>query len=321
MKISAVGEFKILEFIASLTARQKDRRLLLGPGDDCAVLRTTPGLAQVVTTDEMAEGTHFLLRRSTAAQVARKLARINLSDLAGMGAAQPVTALCGAGMPRELSYDWVKDFTSALMDELNSFGATLCGGNLTRCPNLHVYLTVIGEGMPEYIVRRDGAKPGDIIFGIGDIGEAKAGLDFVLQGRKPGKFAKLYNSFWLPDIQLKAGEIIGRKKLATAMMDNSDGLYKSVKTIAASSGCGAFIEIGEDALSPDLKLYCAQKKTDWRDYILSGGEDYGLVLTVDPRKADRFVKLFPRAYALGAITRGKDIILHENCKPHSFEHF
>jgi thiamine-monophosphate kinase len=321
MKLSSVGEFKILEFIASLTAKQKDRRMLLGPGDDCAVLRTSPGMAQVVTTDEMADGTHFLLNRCTAEQVARKLVRINLSDLAGMGAAKPVTALCGAGLPREMPYEWVKEFTAALMDELNSFGSTLCGGNLTRCDNVHVYLTVIGEGKPQQLVRRDGARPGDLIFGIGAFGEAKAGLDFVLKNKKPGKFAPLYKSFWLPKIQLEAGDIIGRKKLATAMMDNSDGLYKSVKTLAAASGCGAFMEIGEDALSPVLKEYCKSINADWREYVLSGGEDYGLVVAADPRKAINFIKHFPRACALGVMTKGKDILLHENCKPHNFEHF
>ncbi|MDD2773885.1 MAG: thiamine-phosphate kinase [Elusimicrobiales bacterium] len=312
----------MLDFIGRLTARQRDPRLLLGPGDDCALIRAAPGRAIVLTTDEMAEGTHFLLPRSTPEQIGRKLARINLSDMAGMGNAVPVAALCGAGLPESTPWQWVKEFTEALMSELNSINVSLAGGNLTRSDKIHVYLTVTGEAKPSETARRGGARPGDIIFGIGAFGEARAGLEILLSG-KPAetRFKKLLDSFWLPPIQLEAGAVIGKRKLAAALMDNSDGLYKSVKTIAAASGCGALIEVNEDARSPALAAYCAARKKNWRDYVVSGGEDYGLVLAVNPRKARGFIETFPQACCLGVMTAGRDILFHENCKPRNFEHF
>jgi thiamine-monophosphate kinase len=238
-----------------------------------------------------------------------------------MGNAVPVTALCGAGLPKSASWDWVKKFTRALMAELNSFDVTLAGGNLTRSDKIHVYLTVTGEAKLSEIARRDGAKPGDLIFALGALGEARAGLEIALSGKTPGRFKKLFESFWLPQIQLRAGAIIGKRKLATALMDNSDGLYKSVKTIAAASHCGAFLEVNDDALSSALAAYCRAKGRNWRDYVVSGGEDYGLVLTVNPLKVRAFISEFPTAPCLGVMTSGHDVLSHENCKPGSFEHF
>ncbi|MFA5160944.1 MAG: thiamine-phosphate kinase [Elusimicrobiales bacterium] len=315
MDIARVGEFRMLEHIGRLAASQKDPRILLGPGDDCALVRARPGYALALTADEMAEGTHFPAG-CPPALLGRKLARINLSDLAGMGNVKPVCALCCAGLPRNASWEWTKTFVRALMKELNRFGASLAGGNLARSDKMHFSLTVTGEARPSEIIRRGGAKPGDLIFGIGALGQARAGLELVLSGHKTGK---LVEAFWLPRIQPEAGAVIGKKKLASAMMDNSDGLYKSVKTLAAASGCGAFIDITEDALSPELARYCKARKKDWREYILSGGEDYGLVMAVPPRRAAEFIKTFPRARALGVMTKGKTI--HANCRPESFEHF
>jgi len=320
MARAPLTEWNLLSFIARRAAAQKDKRLLLGPGDDCALVRHGGGTL-VYTTDEMVEDTHFINPLETPRLLARKLLRINLSDLASMGDVRPVCVLCGASFPKTTPEAWIKAFTDELFKECAAFGCTLAGGNLARSAQMHLYLTVTGElrGMP---VLRSGAKPGDLIFGVGRIGEARAGLDYYLSGKTaPGKFARLTESFWLPRICPEEGALIGRSGLASAMMDNSDGLYKSAKTLAAASGCSAVLDITRAALSPVLEAYCESKGRNWKDYIIAGGEDYGLIFTVPPAKAGRLIKLLPSAYALGLMGRGSGVLCNGHENPAIFEHF
>lgn len=321
MAAAPLTEWNLLSFIAKRAAAQKDRRLLLGPGDDCALVRHG-NKTLVYTTDEMVENTHFINPFKTPRQLARKLLRINLSDLASMGDVTPVCALCGASFPKNTPESWMKAFTDELFKECAAFGCTLAGGNLARAEKMHLYVTVTGElggGRP---VLRSGAKPGDLIFGVGRIGEARAGLDYYLSGKTvPGKFARLTESFWLPRICLKEGALIGRSGLASAMMDNSDGLYKSVRTIAAASGCSAVLDVTRAALSPVLEAYCAATGGNWKDYIIAGGEDYGLIFTVPPAKVDRLITLLPSAYALGVMGKGTGVRCNGHENPAIFEHF
>ena len=310
----------MLDCIGRLASKQRDFRMLLGPGDDCALAKITPGRALVITTDEMVEGTHFKNPAGKAKLIARKLLRINLSDFAGMGDVKPVCVVCGASFPPSLPWKWVRDFTSALIGECKRFGVFLAGGNLARSAKIHVYITAMGEASPGNIVRRSGAVPGDLIFGMGKIGEARAGLE-LSQKSVPAQFKDLLQSFWLPQPCLEEARLIGRMKLASSMMDNSDGLYKSVATLAKSSGCGAYIEVMQSCLSVPLEKYCRKTGKDWKRYVISGGEDYGLILTVKPRNADKFIKHFPRAYALGLMTEGNGVKCHGYENPKIFEHF
>ncbi|MDD4005210.1 MAG: thiamine-phosphate kinase [Elusimicrobiaceae bacterium] len=312
------AEADILSGIYRAAAKGRKREVLLGPGDDCAVIRALKE-PLVITVDEMCEGTHFINPLAHPARIAAKLVAMNVSDLAAMGAVSPVFALCTLAMPRGTPGAWTGRFTGALIRECARYEMQLAGGNLARAEKFHFSLIAAGA-LNAPAVRRTGARPGDLICAVGRAGDAHAGLDILL-GKTPVRgFASLYDYFWRPQPQLEAGRLIGLHGLATAMMDNSDGLYSSVRTLARDSGCGAAIKLPESAGSPVLKRYCRLYNKEWRQYALYGGEDYGLVFTVPPARLKQLRRLLPGAYPIGVMTRGKRILC-DIVEEEGFEHF
>ena len=323
MKLSQKGEAGILAHIERSFRFPRDRRLILGPGDDCAVLKMTPGKELVITTDELVENTHFLRHFSTPEALARKLMRINLSDLASMGMIRPVSCLVGAGLPKDLPADFVLRFIRTLKKEALKFGLSIAGGNLAGAREMHFYMTVWGEAGRAGVVTRYGAGPGDTLFSLGPLGEAKAGLE-ILRGRAAGRdrFKKLVRSFWEPKPFLKEGALIGARGLASAMLDNSDGLFRSARILSELSRCHVRLWAGPEAVSPALAAYAAARGRAWREYVFSGGEDYGLVFTARPEKAALVKKMLPAAICVGRIEKGSGVEVEGyEGKVQSFDHF
>jgi thiamine-monophosphate kinase len=318
------GESGFLAHIEKFFQFPRDKRLLLGPGDDCAVLRPAPGKYLVITTDELVENTHFLRRFSRPEELARKLLRINLSDLAAMGRVRPVSCLAGAGLPKDIPAGFVLRFLKALKKEALKFGISIAGGNLSRAREMHFYMTVWGEAGKGGLVTRYGARPGDILFNLGPLGEAKAGLELLKSGsaRDKKRFKRLVRAFWEPKPFLEEGAVIGLRGLASAMLDNSDGLARSAVTLSEFSGCRVRVNAGPEAVSPVLTAYAAGRGRSWREYALSGGEDYGLVFTAPPAKTDLVKKLLPAASAVGLVEKGVGVVFEGyEKKIRSFSHF
>jgi thiamine-monophosphate kinase len=318
------GEARLLEHIEKTFRFPSDRRLLLGPGDDCAVLRHRRGRGLVITTDEMVEGTHYLARFATPEDIARKLTRMNLSDLASMGEVAPVSCVVGSGLRKDLPAGFARRFMKELKAEALRYGISIAGGNLTGARENHFYMTVWGESCGSPLVTRYGAKPGDLLFNVGPLGLAAAGLEILMAGSAAGKkkFPALVKAFWRPEPQLKAGALIGRSRLASAMLDNSDGLARSAAILADLSRCRVVVAPGEDACAPALRAYCGHKKKPWLRYALAGGEDYGLIFTAPEKNLGRIKKLLPGARVVGRLEKGFGTRLENfNGKVESFEHF
>ena len=318
------GEARLLEHIEKTFRFPLDRRLLLGPGDDCAVLRHGAGRDLVITTDELVEGTHYLARFAAPEDLACKLLRINLSDLASMGDVRPVSCLVGSGLKKDTPPEFTTRFMTALKAEALRFGVSIAGGNLAGARENHFYMTAWGEAGRGKIVTRYGAKPGDLLFNVGNIGLSAAGLE-ILMGRKGAakkKYPGLVTAFWRPEPMLAAGSLLGRKGLATAMLDNSDGLARSAGIISELSKCRVLVSPGEGVCAPELRAYSAAAGRPWRHYVINGGEDYGLIFTARPEKLGAIKKLLPAAAVVGRVEKGSGVeIENYNGAIKSFEHF
>lgn len=318
------AEARLLEHIEKTFRFPGDRRLLLGPGDDCAVLRHAAGRDLVITTDEIVEGTHFLSRFASPEDLARKLVRINLSDLASMGDVKPVSCVVGAGLRKDTPRAFTLRFMRELKAEALRFGISIAGGNLAGARENHFYMTVWGESAGSRLVTRYGARPGDLLFNAGPLGRAAAGLEILMGGSAAERklFPGLVAAFWRPEPMLAAGALIGREGLASAMLDNSDGLARSASILSGLSRCHVIVSVGEGACSPDLRAYAERKGRPWRHYAVNGGEDFGLVFAAPARKLAAIKRLLPAAFVVGRLEKGSGFEIENfNGKLSVFEHF
>jgi thiamine-monophosphate kinase len=275
----AEGEF---EFIARL------RPLASAPGalalvDDAALLDPHPGMQLVLTKDAMVAGVHFL-EGDPAGQIAQKLLRVNLSDLAAMGAA-PVGYLLALARPRAIEDDWLAAFCAGLADDNAAFGVSLLGGDTVSTPGpLTLSLTAIGEVPQGTALLRGGARSGDDIWVSGTLGDAALGLA-VLQGAldvaEPLR-SHLIERYRLPQPRLALGQAL--RGLAHAAIDISDGLLADLGHIVEASEVGAEVRV-------DLLPLADADLPGAREAALSGGDDYELLCAAPPSQRSAIERL------------------------------
>jgi thiamine-monophosphate kinase len=296
------GEF---EFIA-----RRLRRLATAPGaldltDDAALLDPTPGHQLVLTKDAMVAGVHFLAD-DPPGQIAQKLLRVNLSDLAAMGA-RPLGYLLALARAREISDDWLAAFCSGLAADNAEFGVGLLGGDTVATPGpLTLSLTAIGEVPAGSALLRSGARPGDDVWVSGTLGDGALGLK-VLQGElevPADARARLIERYRLPRPRLALGQAL--RGIASAAIDVSDGLVADLGHILETSGVGAELHANALPLSP-----AARGLPGARDAALSGGDDYELLFTAPPTQREPIEALSRRLdlplARIGAIRAGSDL--------------
>jgi len=318
--VSRAGEAGLLRSIFKTFGGPGRGPILLGSGDDAAAIRVPAGRALVVSQDDQVEGTHFQRSWTDPYRLAGRLIRINLSDLAAMGGARPLACTVSAGLPASLPEAWFRRFLSGLAAHSRRHGLPVAGGNLSRSSRLFFSLAIFGSLPPRSLVRRSGARPGDILAGVGPVGDAAAGLR-LLRGKRPvpGWARPLVRRFWEPEPRLnEARRLAGR---ASSMMDNSDGLRRSIETLAASSGKGFAVRLDEIPASRPLARWCGQRRISLRRFQLDGGEDYGLLFTVPPRDWAAVQKAVPAVYRLGEATVGRGVRIDGSGRSRGFEHF
>ncbi len=273
-----LGEF---EFIA---ARLKP--LAAGtPGaldleDDAALLDVPAGMTLVLTKDAMVAGVHFLAD-DPPAEIAKKLLRVNLSDLAAMGAA-PVGYLLALARAKDTPESWLAEFCQGLADDQAEFAIGLLGGDTVSTPGpLTLSLTALGQVPKGQALRRRGAQPGDDLWVSGTLGDGALGL-LVLQGKLEPPAAErtfLTRRYRLPQPRLALGQAL--RGLARAALDISDGLLADLGHILDASGIGAELWADRLPLSP-----AARDLPGARDAALGGGDDYELLFTAPPARRD-----------------------------------
>uniref|UniRef100_UPI0034E19F6A thiamine-phosphate kinase n=1 Tax=Roseomonas rosulenta TaxID=2748667 RepID=UPI0034E19F6A len=259
--------------------------------DDAAVLDVPPGRRLVVAADAMVEGVHYL-PDDPPETIGRKLLRVNLSDLAAMGAA-PLGYLMTTSFRRGVTEDWIAGFVRGLALDQAEFGLQVLGGDTTATPGpTCLSLTILGTVAPGAELRRAGARPGDDVWVSGTIGDGALGLK-VLRGELPGDAAgHLARRYRLPQPRLALGQAIAT--LARAGMDVSDGLVQDLGHLCRAAGCGAELAAGAVPLSPAARALVVADPA-LLPVVLTGGDDYELLFTAAPEAAPAIAGAAERA--------------------------
>ena len=268
---------------------------LAGPGglgllDDAALVDCRGGRRLVVTADAFVEGVHYL-PQDPPDLVARKLLRVNLSDLAAM-AARPLHYLLTTALPAALGAEWFAGFARGLGEDQRRFGIDLLGGDSVATPGpAALSLTAIGEVAAGLEVRRSGARPGDLIWVSGAIGDAFLGLALLRGGYPelaPEHSAALIARFRIPDPRVELGPRLAG--IAHAMIDVSDGLIADLGHICATSHVAAVVELASLPLSPAARLI-VDGEPALRMRLAGGGDDYELLFTASADATSAIVEL------------------------------
>lgn len=270
----------------------------LGVGDDCALINVPGGHQLAVTTDTLVEGVHFPAGGNPSL-IARRGLRVNLSDLAAMGAT-PLGFQLALTLPH-MDESWLKQFSEGLAADARHFSCPLIGGDTTRGP-LSITLTLLGAVPLGGALTRSGARAGDLIGVSGTLGDAALALQ-QLSNDSADSF--LNRRYWLPEPRLALGSILRRR--ASAGLDISDGLAQDVGHIARGSGLTAIIDSPKLPLS--IALRALSKTADGQKLALSGGDDYEICFTASQSAWPEIVR---EAEALGcAVTSIGHMQLHD----------
>lgn len=294
----SVGELGEFGLIGAVTARlPQGPDVLLGPGDDSAVVAAPDGRV-VVTTDLLVENRHFRRDWSDAADVGHKAAAQNLSDIEAMGA-RPTSLVVGLGVPADLPASWAVSLAAGLGEEASLVGASVVGGDVVRSPLVVVSVTALGTLAGAAPVLRSGARAGDVVALCGRLGWAEAGYQVLSRGfRTPRAVVEAHRR---PTVPYGAGaEAAGLG--ATAMCDVSDGLLGDLGHVATASGVLIDVDPSLLTVAAPLREVASALGADPLAWVLTGGDDNALVATFPAG-----VELPERWTVIGSVAPGSGV--------------
>lgn len=251
--------------------------MLLGPGDDAAVLASPDGRV-VATTDLLVDGRHFRRDWSSASDVGTRAAAANLADVAAMGAV-PTALLVGLGVPAQQEVAWVLDLADGLGAEAAAAGAAVAGGDVVRSEVLVVSVTALGSLEGRDPVTRSGARPGDLVAVAGRLGWAAAGFAVLSRGfRSPRSLVDAHRRPAPPYAEGPRAAALG----ATAMVDVSDGLVRDLGHIATASGVAVSLSSEAFHVPQEFRDTARALNADPLQWLLGGGDDHALAACFPP---------------------------------------
>ena len=286
-----LGEFDLIERFFRRASPRDD--VLLGVGDDAALLEVPPGQALVAATDTLVEGRHFLAG-APANSVGHQALAVNLSDLAAMGA-DPAWALLSLSLP-DANADWLQRFAEGLFAVAGQHDVALVGGDTVRGPRV-VTITALGFVPPALALRRDGARPGDVLYVSGWLGEAAAGLATLQSGTMAVPSDPLVHRYLFAEPRVALGRALRGR--ATAAMDVSDGLLGDLGKLCATSGAGARLDLDRLPISAELARRHSHEQCE--HFALCGGDDYELLFTLPPVGSEQVEVELAKSFALRRI--------------------
>ena len=288
MDLREIGEFGLINRIRKwMTA--SDPALLQGIGDDVAVIEMR-GKVLLVTTDILIEGIHFDRAWIDPYRLGKKALMVNLSDIAAMGGV-PKYFLISLGLPKNLSLSFISLFYRGLKEGTKRFQVDLIGGDTSLSQKIVINICLLGEGKKEDLLLRRGAKVGNDLFVSGTLGDAALGLKILQKEGLVGRPRGLIEKHLSPSPRIELGQALARHRLATAMIDVSDGLLIDTTHLLEESGVGARIWEDRIPLSRSYRKWIHSYSKDFYQVALTGGEDYELLFTASPEKKKKISTL------------------------------
>jgi thiamine-monophosphate kinase len=314
MRRPPAGEFGLIADLARIFGPPPPG-VVLGIGDDCAVLETGGEDYLLWTVDTLLEGVHFDLGYTSLRQLGRKSLAVNLSDIAAMGGI-PQYALLSLGWPPNRDLAQALHIGQGLSEVAREFQTALIGGDTVASPGgVAVTVAVLGRVPKGELLTRTGARVGDGIYVTGPLGESAAGLE-VLR-RRPSLPAALTSPLTEahldPTPQVAAGRLLAEHHLATALIDLSDGVASDLGHLCRLSGVGARLQEAAVPVSPEVRAVAAALGLDPVTLALAGGEDYELLFT-SPHPPATLERAFSQAglrlpQRLGSVVPGEEVVL------------
>jgi thiamine-monophosphate kinase len=272
--LAEVGEFALIDEITAGLPTRPD--VLVGPGDDGAVVAVDSPL--VCSVDVLVEGVHFKTQWSPAESVGRKAVAVNVADIEAMGGTA-TGVVVGFAAPGETPEVWALDFARGLRAECERAGVALLGGDVTRSAQIAISVTVLGTLDGRVPVRRNGARPGDVVALCGRVGWAAAGLAVLGRGFRSPRAA--VQAQQVPEVPYGQGRIAALAG-ASSMIDISDGLLADLGHIADLSGVAIDVHRNAFEIAEPLQAVAAATGSDPYKLLLTGGEDHALAATFAP---------------------------------------
>jgi len=317
---ATVSEFTEAELIARIQRRlaPPPSWLLVGIGDDAAVVEPERNRIEVLSVDCVVEGVHVDRAFVPPDAIGHRALAVNLSDLAAMGAA-PRLALLSLALPQSTpmpDFDGIIDGFAGLASQ---FRCHVVGGNLTRTPGpLTIDVAVVGTAKRRQTMLRSGAQAGDDLYVTGTIGAAAAGLQMLqrgdvtnCQGSDPRQVC--VERYRRPQPRVRIGTLLARNRAASACIDLSDGLADAVRQLASASGVGATVDADALPIDPAARDWFVSRGADPVAAAMSGGDDYELLVAARPRQRRRVEAVARQAGVavtrIGACAAALDIVV------------
>ncbi len=305
-----MGEIALIKYLRRLFKASR-KSVIVGIGDDCAVVRIGTSRTCLITTDMLIDGTHFVLKNCTPKQIGRKAIGCSISDIAAMGC-KATFAVVSAGLGRNTTMEFAREIHRGIKDMAREYGIEIVGGDITTGKNpLSISVTMLGEEAGAHPVLRSGAKAGDAILVTGTLGGSILGKHLSFKPR------------------LKEGILLNTRFKLHSMIDISDGLSTDLCHILEESGVGAVLYEEMIPISKDAKKLSKKTGRSPLFHAFSDGEDYELLFTLSQGEARRLLasNLFDvKITQIGHIRKGKGLFMKyingktERIRPMGYEH-
>jgi thiamine-monophosphate kinase len=306
---SLMNEFDFIRQLREqLRTRKTSTRVVAGIGDDAAVFRQSSDRDLVISTDLLVEDIDFHREATPPRLLGHKALAVSLSDIAAMGA-RPLWSLASIGLPQSAwASDFKDEFFTGYFRLADRFGVTLTGGDISESPQIVIDSIVVGEVSAGRAVMRSAAQPGDQIFVTGNLGGAAAGLKLIELGARLSETPAVASGLatghtsddeaiqslllgqLAPDPRVGWGIVLGEERVATSMIDISDGLSSDLHHLCEESKVGAVIDAASLPLDENVIQLCGRRALDPLALALHGGEDFELLFTVAPENLSRLPK-------------------------------